>query len=147
MTKSSIAATKSLFKKLDINNDGHLCLDEVCKNLKIDADLAKKELKKADKDGGGTISFEEFFLLIRMEQQKMKQHINKNDGKWKNCFKKFDKSGDGRLCLGEFYLFWKEVDPEIGRNHIELLFASTDVDGSGKICYEEFAACLNHLNG
>jgi Ca2+-binding EF-hand superfamily protein len=65
-------AYKQVFKQFDKNDDDAIDLAEVCGAMGIQLDDARKHIDMNDLDGNGTISFNEFFLLIRNEQKKLK---------------------------------------------------------------------------
>lgn len=140
-----LEAYRKVYQKFDKNNDNSVDLSEICESLGIDKKEAAASLKEHDKNSDGQISFEEFYLIIKAEQKKIAKAQKKNCDKWRKCFNQFDHSGDGTLCIDEFQQFWKEVDSNIITASVDLLFAAADLDGTGKIDYDEFAAVLNSL--
>lgn len=57
-------------------------------------------------------------------------------------FGKYDLNGDGTIDFEEFRMIFRDVGENLSRQEEESLFKSADVDGSGNICFVEFAACL-----
>jgi len=82
--------------------------------------------KRADKDGDGFVSKEEFFALERIaklpEEKRMK------------LFERFDKDGDGKLSKEELTKFGDGPPNGFPR------LAELDVDHSGGVSFEEFKA-------
>lgn len=123
--------------------------------------LTPQELfKKADKNGDGKLSPDEFQTTVYPSPKHAPKLFTKSDkdrdGKlsldeltaaldsvpwWKlsrkspeELFKTADKNGDGKLSLDEF----KEVDPH--KNHFEAHFKKFDKDGDGMLTLDEFKA-------
>ena len=143
--EARVQAYKKIFAKFDINGDGEIDLVEVCSSLGVDPIEAKIQLKGNDVDGDGTISFNEFYLLIRNEQKKIESKKKVEDDRWRQAYNSFDTDGSGRICLEEFTKFWGAVDEDLTEHSIELLFTAADLDGSGAISYDEFSAVLNFV--
>ena len=99
-----------------------------------------------DKNNDGLISFEEFVMLVLAEQRKIQAMANERDEQWRSIFNSIDKDGSGYLNKVEFIKFWYQIEPTMPKPAIELLFAVTDNDVSGKISYTEFAAMLNFIH-
>ena len=152
-TAGNLKAYRKVYEKFDKDGDQSVSLDEICTALGIEKQDAEKELKKVDKNNDGTISFEEFYLLVKNEQKKIaranqkgKENGTINDEQWRSAFTNLDKDGSGTLGLDEFYVFWKEMDPTMSQTSVELLFAASDADGSGAISFDEFSAVLNFVS-
>lgn len=125
----------------------------------------KKLYAVADIDGDGTISFEEFVPLAvemvynmyakmdaeeaaaqmedaaRKEAQDYLVHGMTQEevtAMMSEIFKKADKDGNGALELAEFQQCCKDADIGLTRKEINILMHQCDVDGDGKVSYEEF---------
>jgi len=57
-------------------------------------------------------------------------------------FGKYDLNGDGTIDFEEFRLIFNDLGENLDRQEQENLFKSADANGSGDICFVEFAACL-----
>jgi Ca2+/Na+ antiporter len=57
-------------------------------------------------------------------------------------FGKYDLNGDGTIDFEEFRMIFRDVGENLTRQEEETIFKSADADGSGNICFVEFAACL-----
>eukprot|EP00930_Biecheleria_cincta_P060673 TRINITY_DN46290_c0_g1_i1.p1 TRINITY_DN46290_c0_g1~~TRINITY_DN46290_c0_g1_i1.p1 ORF type:complete len:502 (-),score=123.22 TRINITY_DN46290_c0_g1_i1:52-1557(-) len=57
-------------------------------------------------------------------------------------FAKYDLNGDGTVDFEEFRMIFKDVGENLNREDEERIFKSADANGSGDICFVEFAACL-----
>ncbi len=123
---------------------------------------AQELFKKADKNGDGKLTLEEFQATVypspKHAPNLFKKADKDGDGKlsleemtaaldsvpwWKltrktpeELFKAADKDSDGKLSLDEF----KEVDPH--KNHFEAHFKKFDKDGDGKLSLDEFKAFI-----
>lgn len=141
-----VDAYKKVFRKFDVNDDNEIELTEVCEALGIDAKTAQQSINFSDVDADGKISFNEFYLLVRLEQKKIENFRQDEDDRWKSAFNSYDKDNSGLINCEEFHKFWKAVDKKLTSGAIDLLFAATDIDSSGEISYEEFCAVLNFVS-
>ena len=90
-----------------------------------------------DLDGDGTISFCEFLtMMAEFQYDKGQSEIG-----LKAMFKAFDRNGDGALSKDEITRAWKmfiNPDSETADKDIDECMAKCDLDGDGKISYDEF---------
>ena len=103
------------------------CTEEDCQAIKSMCDL----------DGDGTINFCEF-LEMMAQFQYSKEH---SEVGLKSMFQAFDKNGDGVLTKDEIARAWKMfINPnaEEADKEITECMAKCDLDGDGKISYDEF---------
>lgn len=140
---------QSLFKKYDTDENGHLSKKEALCLLKDDLGMDNKQAEACyllvDKDGGGSISFEEFFSWFRDE--KGLECVNDKSrcyyiSKAVDEFKKYDKDGNGTIDKDELKLLLKAVNY---RHDSDAALRALDTSGDGKISFPEFLAWLNWL--
>ncbi|XP_022782195.1 calcineurin subunit B-like [Stylophora pistillata] len=140
---------QSLFKKYDTDENGHLSKKEALCLLKDDLGMDNKQAEACyllvDKDGGGSISFEEFFSWFRDE--KGLECVNDKSrcyyiSKAVDEFKKYDKDGNGTIDKDELKLLLKAVNY---RHDSDAALRALDTTGDGKISFPEFLAWLNWL--
>lgn len=124
-TSKRLAAYRKVFNSFDKNGDEEIDLDEVCEALGIDYDQAYENMTFSDVNRDGKISFNEFYLLVRLEQQKIERFRQIDDSRWKMAFCSFDKDDNGLIQLDEFHKFWKAVDRQLTKPAIDLLFTAT----------------------
>ena len=77
---------RRVFHSFDKNGDDEIDLAEVCDAMGIDLNEARSHISVNDTDGNGTISFNEFFLLIRSEQKKIEVRRREADERWRSAF-------------------------------------------------------------
>jgi len=102
-------------------------------------------INEVDADGDGTIDFDEF---LEMMAQKMKGLDDEEE--IKEAFKVFDKNGDGFIEASELRQVMQSLGEKLTEEEVEDMIKEADVDGDGRVNYQEFApyvsACLNtHL--
>merc|ERR1719231_1049367 len=118
---------------------------EVLDALEPDMDAERKAMlvHSADKDGDGTIDFDEFIsLLLRRET---------NFEKLKEAFDAADVDGSGSIDAEELQAVIAMVEPSMTEEEVQKAIVTADVDGDGTIDYKDptfFAnttSTLNHL--
>lgn len=90
-----------------------------------------------DLDGDGTLSFCEFLEMMAEFQYNLQQ----SEIGLLSMFKAFDRNGDGSLSKEEITHAWEmfiNPDLESAEKDIAECIAYCDLDGDGKISYEEF---------
>uniref|UniRef100_A0A1I7RZQ8 Calmodulin n=1 Tax=Bursaphelenchus xylophilus TaxID=6326 RepID=A0A1I7RZQ8_BURXY len=140
------AEFKKAFQFFDANHDGYITAQELELAMnKCGVYPSKLELRfvmsEGDRDGNGVITFDEFAALMENQDRRLKYD---NQQLWEQ-FRMFDKDNDGFIERGEMTQIVKEL--ALGRyfptNVIDKLFREADVDGDGKISFEEFAMAVN----
>lgn len=121
--------------ELDGDGDKSLTFAEVCDALFPDGgdhnDQVRKIFSKIDLDGDGSVSYEEFvFASVQMEIQ----GTLKNQAK--EIFEEWDTNRDGMVDLNE--LKKAMVQNEVSDADIEAMLGEADIDGDGKISFDEF---------
>eukprot|EP00116_Pleurobrachia_bachei_P018529 sb/3478791/ len=95
-------------------------------------------IAEADIDKSGTIEFDEFKTLIGPHFQKEKPPED-----FIEAFKFFDKDGDGYISRSELRTIMNTVDGTLAESDIEEMVREADVNGDGKIDFEEFTKMMN----
>ncbi|KAH0449534.1 hypothetical protein IEQ34_020226 [Dendrobium chrysotoxum] len=141
LTVEEVAGIKEMFKKMDINNNGRITLEELKYGLHKhghqipDADV-QILMEAADVDGDGTLEYGEFVALsIHLQKLGNDEHLHK-------AFAFFDQNKSGFIEIEELRDALKE---DLGSNSEEVINAiisDVDTDKDGKISYEEFAAMM-----
>jgi len=114
---------------------------EVIDALEPDMPEAKKIhlCKTADKDGDGSIDYEEFIaLLLRRET---------NFDQLKKEFELADVDGSGSIDPEELRAVIAKVDPTMSEVEIAKAMKEADKDGDGQIGYDEFLAYMRKRAG
>jgi calcium-dependent protein kinase len=140
-TNSITKDLRSIFKKMDISNDGRLTIDEVrggYQKFFKSSNITEKEfedlIKLLDQDNNEYIEYEEFLrAFLAMDSILTEKNIEM-------AFNYFDKDGSGKLSPEEIkgvlniYHEDKQKEMEIVNN----IISDIDVNGDGEISFEEF---------
>merc|ERR1712059_56527 len=92
---------------------------------------------EVDLDGNGTIEFPEFLEL-------MKQKANEDDDAdtIREAFKIFDRDKDGYISMKELKKVTTMLGQTLTKEEVEDFMKEADVDGNGKLDYDEFVKML-----
>ena len=142
---------KSLFQKYDTDGSGRLAKKEVLILLKDDLGMKNDQAEACymlvDKDGGGDVSFQEFFGWFRsgegfrnIDDSSRYYYIQKAIAK----FKEYDKDGNGTIDKEEFKILMRSLG-ESDESKFDDALRALDTSGDGKISFTEFLAWLNWL--
>ncbi|EDO48530.1 predicted protein, partial [Nematostella vectensis] len=133
---------KSLFTKYDKDGSGRLQKTEMMELLKVDLGLDDKQaetfLLLVDKDGSGSVSFDEFYTWIH--DKNTLQNIDDKSRYHKirkaiEMFKKYDKDASGSIDREEFKQLMHETGNKV---NIDKALKKLDKDGNGQISFTEF---------
>ncbi len=116
-----------IFERLDANGDGKVVLDEVPEARR---EGFRQLLTRADKDGDGGLSLQEFARGMMAQQASPKRPQTERDPA--QLFRRMDRNGDGKVTADEI--------PEERRPMIERMIQAGDKDGDGALTREEFSA-------
>ncbi|KAH7710731.1 Protein K03A1.4 a [Aphelenchoides avenae] len=158
---NDIEEFRKAFQFFDANHDGYITADELERAMnKCGVYPNKLELRmimsQGDKDStsyrffhenhsilseNGVITFDEFIHLMQSQVCNSKY----NERQLRDQFNLFDKDHDGFIERGEMRSIVRELS--LGRyfpDHvIEQLFNEADIDGDGKISFQEFVLSVN----
>jgi len=145
-TQEELAKYKEIFDHMDSDKDGKIshadlkrCLDEAGWGLNDDEIAAI--IKKADQDGSGTISWEEFLKVA--EQRPIRRRI---EAALRRMFRAMDVDGTGYITKDNLKQLLVEVGAgdEVPDSELDAMIKRADKTGSGKVSFEEFVeAFLN----
>jgi len=146
LTDHAIADLKKLFTAMDENGDGTLSVEELQDGLKragvdIPPDL-QMTMESIDTDGSGVIDYSEF-IAATLDKRKYYQ----DDVCW-SAFKVFDQDGSGAIDRAELVkvLMSEQVTDltkvKMVEEEINLLVTEIDLNGDGKIDFDEFMAMM-----
>ncbi|CAO4385857.1 unnamed protein product [Caenorhabditis nigoni] len=144
--KNKIEEYKRAFNFFDANNDGRITIDELEKAMqKCGQRPTKLELRlimyHGDNDQNGVITFDEFAHLMNGTSS-MNQYTY---DQLREQFDMFDKDKDGFIEKMEMLSIVRELSLQASfpRQVVEQLFNEADIDGDGKISFEEFVLAVN----
>ena len=143
------AAIEQAFQRFDVNRDGKISCDELANGLrssglKFNDQEVMTVFAIADLDGDGEICIGEFKTLLGAgggdSAVSSKPVSFKSINDVKIAFRRFDVNSDGHLDRNEFRQMLKAT----GNSDAEadLLFKQADIDGDGKVDYQEL---IKHL--
>merc|ERR1711998_507316 len=105
----------------------------------------KEEIRKMvsdmDKDGDGTVDFDEFMILMsgKMGGKDAKDDIIKG-------FKLFDEDETGKVSFKNLKRVAKELGESMGDDELQEMIDEADTDGDGEINEEEFLRIMKKVN-
>lgn len=133
----------SIFKSLDINNDGELSKEELFIGLrKVDLNLTEVDIEelinRIDNNKSQSIDYMEFVAAA----------INRNtllsEEKMKNCFNIFDKDKNGKISINELKTIL-QGNEMVNNNVWKYLMEQADENKDGEIEYSEFKNLLTSM--
>jgi len=142
-----IARLGKRFRKLDLDNNGALSVDEFMSLPELQQNpLVQRVIEIFDQDGNGEVDFREFIegvsqFSVRGEKQQ----------KLRFAFKIYDVDKDGFISNGELFTVLKMmVGNNLKDSQLQQIVDKTiiyaDKDGDGKINFEEFCAVVEGLD-
>mmetsp|Transcript_28240 Transcript_28240/g.39030 ORF Transcript_28240/g.39030 Transcript_28240/m.39030 type:complete len:181 (+) Transcript_28240:184-726(+) len=162
-TKKEVMDLKSVFDSHDADGGGEVAITELMDHMKLSGGLAEQAVnmfRQLDKDGSGSISFEEYLRAYynsatKKELAQMCEWANPKVERpltpektlssdqmeeIKNIFMLYDVNGDGVLDRPE--LVEAMTASGYDEDEIEDLFDEYDDDGTNTVDYEEFCKML-----
>ncbi|XP_052254017.1 calmodulin-A-like isoform X1 [Dreissena polymorpha] len=142
-----IRELREAFKLFDKDGDGSITADElgtVLRNLGQfpSTDELDMMLKEIDIDGDGTFSFEEF-VQVMANMGGLSEHTEEDEEKeLRQAFTVFDKTGCGYICASDIRAILQCLGEDLTEDEIDEMIAEVDIDGDGRIDYDEFIACV-----
>ncbi|XP_060630585.2 mitochondrial adenyl nucleotide antiporter SLC25A24 [Anolis sagrei] len=123
---------ESLFKKLDLNEDGRVDIAELQEGLKtlgipLGEDAEKKIFRAGDTNQDGRLDFEEFTQYLKDHEKKMKL-----------AFKSLDKNNDGKIDASEIVQSLKILGIDISEKQATRILKSMDADGTMSVDWNEW---------
>ena len=134
-TPEDVHNLRAMFRRIDTDDTGTISFQELSEALRrmgvADSD-SRDIMQRLDTDGDGEISYEEF--LVATTERQMIHH--QNAMWWAFC--EYDRDNDGFISGEELRQALQSEKPE----DVERWIAEFDLDGDGKINYEEFMKML-----
>eukprot|EP00416_Gambierdiscus_australes_P035538 CAMPEP_0171094780 /NCGR_PEP_ID=MMETSP0766_2-20121228/42341_1 /TAXON_ID=439317 /ORGANISM="Gambierdiscus australes, Strain CAWD 149" /LENGTH=506 /DNA_ID=CAMNT_0011553493 /DNA_START=19 /DNA_END=1540 /DNA_ORIENTATION=- len=136
LSDEDVQELKGIFQALDQNQDGFLSPAEIREgmamhNIRMPHDL-EGILRGLDTDGSGRIDYTEFLASTLTAKEYLKEDV------MRAAFHVFDQDGNGSITGDELAQVLKLIDPELQGQ----MMGEADLDGDGKISYEEFCKML-----
>lgn len=136
------AEIQSLFKTFDKNNDKYISSDELGKAMRfLGLNVTKKDVDEAmkvlDKNGNKRIEYKEFSAFMKKELEKNPPGSDQ-ESSIRAAFKIFDRDGNGSIDAKELKYAMQNLGEKLTDKELQDMMREADVDGDGKINYEEF---------
>ncbi|KPP65400.1 calcium-binding mitochondrial carrier protein SCaMC-1-B-like [Scleropages formosus] len=127
---------RSLFLKLDVNNDGYVSVEELHREMEkagiwSAAEKAQAVVDKYDKNIDGRLDYEEFL-----------NYLQDRERKWKINFQLLDKNKCGVIDHEEIMCLFKELGLVISKQNAKKIIQMMDKDSSMTVDWGEF---LHHI--
>ena len=152
----SFEQVKEVFAKFD--RDGSGMIDEAELQLVLmalnkpcqDEDI-KKYLAQGDLDGDGNISLSEFCVMVGIKYEGDEEDPRVTEAEiLKECFAVFDSDGSGYIERHEMMNIMCNLGTASfaapSEETVDALLAEADIDGDGKISYNEFVRVMQSSN-
>ncbi|KAL2268560.1 hypothetical protein VTJ83DRAFT_3406 [Remersonia thermophila] len=141
--REEVDRLRKRFMKLDKDNSGTIEREEFLSLPQISSNpLATRMIAIFDEDGGGDVDFQEFVSGLSAFSSK-----GNKEQKLRFAFKVYDIDRDGYISNGELFIVLKMM---VGNNLkdqqlqqiVDKTIMEADLDGDGKISFEEFATMV-----
>jgi Ca2+-binding EF-hand superfamily protein len=137
MNETSDLAVRETFSKLDLNNDGHISVEELEHGMKLlNIPLPKEKdmvhlYSSIDENLNGMIDYNEFKLFYHNRITQLY-----------DIFHSMDTSEDGNLSSSEIVAAIHKAGLDISSSQLRLIMHSMDSDRNGNITFDEFCRYL-----
>lgn len=144
---AQIREMREAFRLFDKDGDGSISTDElgtVMRNLGQfpSSDELSTMIKEIDIDGDGTFSFEEFVQVMANIGGISEQSVEDEEEELRQAFRVFDKSGCGYITASDLRAVLQCIGEDLTEDEIDEMIAEVDIDGDGRIDFDEFIACM-----
>ena len=131
-------AIKEVFDEIDTSGDGKLDAGELkmafrTLGLEFTTDELLKLVSEFDPDNTGSIDYESFFNLIHNSMTK-KDPMDKI----KLSFQMLDENKTGKITLANLKHVASQLGEDISEQELQEMINEADLDGDGKISYDEY---------
>ncbi|KAI6196446.1 hypothetical protein M3Y94_01111000 [Aphelenchoides besseyi] len=142
LTREQVEELKEAFELFDKDKDGRVTATElgiVMQSLghcPTDQELTDM-VNEIDEDGNGSIELEEFAKM-------MSRTVKESDveRELREAFLVFDKDQDGFISAYELRFVMRNLGENLSDDECYGMIKEADIDGDGKISYEEFALMM-----
>ncbi|KAH3743015.1 hypothetical protein Pelo_15584 [Pelomyxa schiedti] len=143
LTPEQIEEFREAFSMFDPDGSGTITVTEVAGVLRsLGLHPSESELqaliRTVDTDGSGTIEFPEFCMMM---SKKIVEEDNPEE--LRAAFREvFDKNGDGEIDMEELRRVLPTLGETLTDDQIVQMIKEVDVDGDGKISFDEFVQIM-----
>lgn len=145
LTEEKVAEFRCAFDLFDEDHDGYITAEELGKVIRSlgqtpSIDDLKEMIKEVDKDGNGTIEFDEFLTLMEC---KMKDDDSEEE--LMEAFKVFDKGNLGLISKNDIKQVMKMMGEILTQEELDDLMDQWDQDKDGLLNFDEFKKMMSFL--
>ena len=142
LTEEQIAEFKEAFSLFDKDGDGTITTKELGTVMRsLDQSPTEAELQvminEVDADDNGTIDFPEFLTMMA---RKMKDADSEEE--IREAFTAFEKDANGFISVAQLRHLMTNVGEKLTDAEVDEMVRELDVDGDGKVNYEEFVTMM-----
>ncbi|XP_078671421.1 neo-calmodulin-like [Branchiostoma floridae x Branchiostoma belcheri] len=155
LSESQVQEYREAFKLFDKDGDGTITVEELGTVLHDLGQFSSEEdlnelLHDLDADGNLTIDFEDFVVIlssiIKEENDEDDEVLAEDDEKdLREAFSLFDKAGDGFIDASDLRQILSCFGQDLTDEEVDEMMCEIDLDGNGKIDYEEFVTTICEL--
>ena len=145
MGKSKKKELETVFKALDQNGDGKLSKEEIKLGYRqhYSFDVMDKEIDllfmAVDTDESGYIEYTEFLIAAANHQTLLGAE------QLTSAFRMFDRDGSGFIDTNEIKQLFEVSNAKVNENFVEAIFKQVDLNGDGRISFEEFTKLMQNV--
>ncbi|XP_018015221.1 neo-calmodulin-like [Hyalella azteca] len=142
---------RELFRLFDKDGDGTITKQELGRVMRSLGQFATTEelnsmLDEIDIDGDGTFSFNEFVEIVCNMGGHGERSREDEEKELRDAFKIFDKHGRGYICASDLRAVLRCLGEDLDEDDIEDMIREVDIDGDGRIDFEEFVKAVGEGN-
>ncbi|XP_042207366.1 calmodulin-A-like [Homarus americanus] len=147
MSKTQLKEFREAFRLFDKDGDGTITKDELGLFMRNLGQFTTEEeldviLDEIDIDGDGTFSFNEFVEIVCNMSGGGERPGEDEEKELRDAFKIFDKHGRGYICASDLRAVLQCLGEDLSEEEIEDMIREVDIDGDGRIDFEEFVKAL-----
>ncbi|CCO66880.1 predicted protein [Bathycoccus prasinos] len=138
LTRKQVEEYKTMFDDLDIESDGRISAEDIQERLRQVGSFKtikqiKKNLRRYDSDGNGTLDFCEFLTLMLHDL-----NLSNPQETLRSVFLTFDEDTDGKITAAELKRTMEMVGIPVSMREAKFVIQMADREGDGELCYDEF---------
>lgn len=152
ISKAQLKEYREAFRLFDKDGDGTITKMELGRVMRSLGQFATEEelntmLGEIDIDGDGTFSFNEFVEIVcNMGGHGGERSREDEEKELRDAFRIFDKHGRGYICASDLRAVLRCLGEDLDEDDIEDMIREVDIDGDGRIDFEEFVKALGEGN-
>ncbi|KAL1454954.1 hypothetical protein WDU94_009081 [Cyamophila willieti] len=148
ISKAQLNEFKEAFRLFDKDGDGSITKEELGRVMRSLGQFAREEelqrmLEEVDINGDGYFSFEEFVEIVyNMGATTEEKTADQEEKELRDAFRVFDKHNRGYISASDLRAVLQCLGEDLSEEEIEDMIKEVDVDGDGRIDFNEFVHAL-----